>query len=126
MKGLWVGLILVATSFLAIADQNELKMLALEALKSPSGSAKGEITGHYAKVIQAKIQRADARVFAEITTVKVFKQQECKRLNVRIYTPGTLLPTTDGSSRMLDMSAQMNMCPNGRPPETEESAPKAQ
>lgn len=124
MKRLWVGLLLVVTTLSASADQNELKLLALQALKSPSGSAKSEILGPYAEVIRAKTQRPDARVFAEVTTVATFKQQECKRINVRIFTPGTLLPTSDGSSRMLDMNAQMNMCPNGRPPDTEEFASK--
>jgi hypothetical protein len=122
VKRLWVGLLVAVAPFSVSADQNELKLLTLQALKSPSGSAKSEILGPYAEVIRAKIQRADARVFAEVTTVTTFKQQGCKRLNVRIFTPGTLLPTSDGSSRILDIKAQMNMCLNGRPPDTEEFA----
>lgn len=124
MKRLWVGILVAAAAFSVSADQNELKLLALQALKAPSGSAKSEILGPYAEVIRAKIQRPDAKVYAEVTTVMTFKQQECKRLNVRIFTPGTLLPTSDGSSRILDMNAQMNMCLNGRPPDTEEFASK--
>ena len=122
MKRFWVGLMVAVATCSASADQNELKDLALQALKSPSGSARAEIIGPYSEFIRAKIQRPDAKVFAEVKTVATFKQQECKRLHLRITTPGTLLLTSDGSSRMLDMSAQMNMCPNGRPPETEDIA----
>lgn len=125
MKLFVVGFISLVAVFPALADQNELQGLALQALKSPSGAAQGEINGPYADAIRAKIQRQDAKIFAEITTIKALKQADCKRLNVRIYTPGTLLPTTDGSNRMLDVSAQMNMCPNGRPPEVDETAPKS-
>lgn len=125
MKRFLIGLFSLVAAFPALADQNELQKLALQALNSPSGAAKGEINGPYADAIRAKIQRDDAKIFAEITTIKALKQADCKRLNIRIYTPGTLLPTTDGGNRMLDVSAQMNMCQNGRPPEVEEPASKS-
>ena len=53
------------------------------------------------------------------TLILVQPQEGCKRFNIRFTTPGTLLPMTDGSSRMLDMSMKLNMCRNGFPPGTD-------
>jgi len=78
-----------------------------------------DVTGKTAEMIRQQINRPNARVVAEVSTIEQLKQDGCKRFNIRFTTPGTLLPMSDGSTQMLDMSMKLNMCRNGFPPGTE-------
>lgn len=103
----------------------DYKVLLLEAVNSPKGTSQAELSGPVADKIRADIQRPQAVVLAEVSTVEKLPQEGCKRLMVRFTTPGTLIPTSDGKSRMLDMNMKLNMCPNGLPPgATSESSPQ--
>jgi len=100
----------------AIADTN-FRALMMEAMRSPSGKSTAVVAGPAADNIRAQIGRPDARIMAEVSIVEKLPQEGCKRLLLRFTTPGTLLPTNDGKSQMLDMGVKLNMCPNGLPPQ---------
>ena len=95
----------------------DFRALLLEAMDAKDGKASADISGPVADKIRGTINRPNARIHADIITVQQLRQEGCKRFEIRFTTPGTLLPTTDGKSRMLDMSMQMNMCRNGMPPD---------
>lgn len=97
-------------------DGTDYRDLMLRAMDAKDGKAVSDVTGRTAEMIRQQINRPNARVVAEVTTVEQLKQEGCKRFNIRFTTPGTLLPMTDGSSRNLDMSMRLNMCRNGFPP----------
>ena len=79
-----------------------------------------EINGPMADMIRGQINRPGAKIVADVITVGDLPQAGCKRFAVRFTTPGTLLPTKDGQSRMLDVAIKLNMCENGMPPGAEE------
>lgn len=93
--------------------------LLLKAMDTKDGKVTADVTGKTAEMIRQQINRPNARVVAEVTTIERLPQDGCKRFNIRFTTPGTLLPMTDGSSQMLDMSMKLNMCRNGFPPGTD-------
>ena len=110
-------------SFIAMAmlsafanAESSHRELILKAMKSPSGTASMEISGPMADMIRGQINRPEARIVADVSTVGPLPQEGCKRFLVRFTTPGTLLPTKDGQSRMLDVAMKLNMCENGMPP----------
>lgn len=93
--------------------------LLLKAMDAKDGRVVVDVTGKTAEMIRQQINRPNARVVAEVSTIEQLKQEGCKRFNIRFTTPGTLLPMSDGSTQMLDMSMKLNMCRNGFPPGTE-------
>ena len=78
--------------------------LLLKAIDTKDGKVTVDVSGRTAEMIRQQINRPNARVVAEVTTIERLPQEGCKRFNIRFTTPGTLLPMTDGSSQMLDMS----------------------
>lgn len=103
----------------AYAESSHRELL-LRAMKSPTGTASMEIEGPMADMIRGQINRPGAKIVADVITVGDLPQAGCKRFAVRFTTPGTLLPTKDGQSRMLDVAIKLNMCENGMPPGAEE------
>lgn len=93
--------------------------ILLKAMDANDGRVVVDVTGKIAEMIRQQINRPNARVVAEVSTIEQLKQDGCKRFNIRFTTPGTLLPMSDGSTQMLDMSMKLNMCRNGLPPGTE-------
>lgn len=115
-KGIVSLLAFVPAMAFAVGDGTDYRDLLMKAMNAKDGKVSVEVTGNTAEVIRQQINRPNARVVAEVTTVAKLKQEGCKRFNIRYTTPGTLLPMTDGSTRMLDMSVKLNMCQNGMPP----------
>ena len=115
-------LIIIAMTILPVFAHAESshRELLLRAMKSPSGTASMEINGPMADMIRGQINRPGAKIVADVITVGDLPQAGCKRFAVRFTTPGTLLPTKDGQSRMLDVAIKLNMCENGMPPGAEE------
>lgn len=118
MKPLLYALLVLSSPVMAVTvgDGTDYRDLLMKAMNAKDGKVVVDVTGKTAEVIRQQINRPSARVVAEVTTVARLKQEGCKRFNIRFTTPGTLLPMTDGSSRMLDVSVKLNMCQNGLPP----------
>lgn len=110
--------LLLAAPIFAYAD-TDYRDLLMKAMYAKDGKASAELSGKVAEMIRAQINRPNAKVVADVTTIAELKQEGCKRFQVRFTTPGTLLPMTDGQSRMLDMNMKLNMCQNGFPPGVE-------
>ena len=108
--------LLLAGSAYAQSEGTDFKSLMMEALSSPSGSSKADVYGPVADQIRSQINRPDARVVAYVTTVKALPQSGCKRLKLKMDTPGTLFMAKDGVSAPLEFGVEMNLCPNGQPP----------
>ena len=110
----------------------DYRSLVLQAMKSKSGSSKSEVIGPVADQIRAQINKPNARVQAEVTTLAALQESGCKRMQIKITTPGTLVPTADGKSAPFEFKMALNMCENGMPPGIEdeqqlnEEAAKAQ
>ncbi|MCZ2157574.1 MAG: hypothetical protein LC114_27380 [Bryobacterales bacterium] len=75
------------------AEYASVGQLMLQALDAPGGTAHGVIVGPVAKKFRDTTGSV-APVMAEVTTLKSFRQEGCKRLNVRLKQAN--VPTTDG------------------------------
>lgn len=79
-----------------------------------SGSAEGEVTGQVAQFWR-ETTKSSAPIFAKITTVKHFKRDDCRRLNVETWQDR--VPTKEGGLVLFKQSFQLNLCSDGTPPE---------
>lgn len=102
---------------IAIAE-TQIKQLMIQALESPSGTSSSDINDELAEVFRRGIQVPGARIHAEATVVGRLANDGCGRVKVRFSTPGTVLPMSDGTSKPLDISMEMNICKDGQPPPT--------
>ena len=105
---------------IAARTGTDYRDLLLKAMDAKDGRIVVDVTGKTAEMIRQQINRPNARVVAEVSTIEQLKQEGCKRFNIRFTTPGTLLPMSDGSTQILDMSMKLNMCRNGFPPGAED------
>lgn len=63
------------------AEYTNTKPLLLQAIDAPDGRAQGEIVGPIADKFR-ETTKSSAPVMAEVTTLKSFKQEGCKRLSL--------------------------------------------
>lgn len=102
--------------YVAIAQASEytsLKPLMLQAIDAPDGKARGVIVGPIADKFQSTTG-STAPVMAEVTTLESFKQEGCKRLNVRLTQAN--VPTKDGKRIPFAIDYGINLCRDGSPP----------
>lgn len=116
MKHVLLAAIFASLPVVANALDTNFRSLIMEAMQSKTGSTTAELTGPLADIIRGRINRPNAKILAEVTTLEKLPQEGCKRFQIRFTTPGTLLPTEDGRQQMLDLNMKLNMCPNGMPP----------
>lgn len=118
-------LVLLSIASVAVNAQafsgTDFKALLLEAINAPTGISKAEVTGPLADKIRGQIGQPTATVMAAVSVIEKLPQEGCKRLLIQITTPGTLLATSDGKSRPLEMMMKLNMCPNGLPPTNQQA-----
>jgi len=114
-----VALLLAGMASLTFAQQpigTDFKKLFLHALNSPSGTSRTDVTGPIAESIRLQTNSPNARVVAEVNTVKDLPQKGCKRLRIVLTTPGMLYEMREGPKAPLKVGALINMCPDGQPP----------
>ena len=105
---------IMAMSACAFASEyTSVKQLMVRAIDAPDGKASGFVLGQIADKFQ-RSTGSSARVKADVTTIKSFQQEGCKRLNVRITQRG--VPTSDGKSVDFGIDYGLNMCRDGSPP----------
>lgn len=97
----------------AAATYDNVKTLMFEAIDAPDGRAQGEIVGPIADKFR-ETTKSSAPVMAEVTTIKSFKQEGCKRLNVRLMQAN--VPTKDGKTTDFAIDYGINLCRDGSPP----------
>jgi len=108
----FIFLLLCSGSSLA-AEYQSIKPLLIQAIDAPGGKASGVLVGPVAEKFMATTG-SSAPVKADVTTIKGFKQEGCKRLNVRLSQAN--VQAKDG--RMVDFGIDygINLCRDGNPP----------
>lgn len=88
--------------------------LMIEAIDAPDGRASGVLVGDMADAIgQGFGTTAPLRI--DVTTLKRYRQESCRRLNVAFSQDGVRMPgETIGSARRIDFG--IDYCRNGQPP----------
>lgn len=111
---------LVALSLLALApsvavatEYSNVKPVMLEAIDAPGGVANGVLVGPIADKFSATTGSASP-VVVEVTTLKSFKQEGCKRLNVRLKQAN--VPTKEGELTEFSVNYGLNLCRDGSAP----------
>ena len=98
--------------FSGSANAEDLNRLMRSA--AANGSAEGEVTGQVAQFWR-ETTKSNAPIFAKITTVKHFKRDDCRRLNVETWQDR--VPTKQGELVLFKQSFQLNLCSDGTPPD---------
>ena len=94
-------------------DYTSVKQLMVRAIDAPDGKARGFILGSIADKFK-KTTGSSGRVSAEVSTIKSFNRDGCKRLNVRLTQSD--VPTSDGQTADFVIDYGLNMCRDGSPP----------
>lgn len=102
----------VALMCATVAHADDLNRMMRSA--AANGSAEGEVTGQVAQFWR-ETTKSNAPIFAKITTVKHFKRDDCRRLNVETWQDR--VPTKQGELVLFKQSFQLNLCSDGTPPE---------
>jgi hypothetical protein len=89
------------------------KAAMLQAIDAPDGQAQGEIVGPIADKFR-ETTKSSAPVMAEVTTIKSFKQEGCKRLNLRFKQANVM--TKEGKPTEFVVDYGINLCRDGSPP----------
>jgi hypothetical protein len=95
------------------AEYTSAKPLLLQAIDAPDGRAQGEIVGPIADKFR-EATKSSVPVMAEVTTIKSFKQEGCKRLNVRLTQAN--VPAKHGKLGEFGIDYGINLCRDGSPP----------
>jgi len=107
------GLVVLMAQPASATEYSDVKPLLLQAIDASDGRAKGEIVGKIADKI-SQTTKSTSPVMAEITTIKSFRQEGCKRLNVRLKQANVM--TKEGKPVEFTLDYGLNMCRNGQPP----------
>ena len=94
--------------------------LMIEAIDAPDGRASGVLIGEMADAIgQGFSTTAPLRI--DVTTLKRYQQEGCRRLNVAFSQDGVRLPgEATGNAHRIDFG--IDYCRNGRPPSSRTEA----
>jgi len=95
------------------ADYTNIKPLLLQAIDAPDGKVTGVLVGPVSYKFRYSTGSSEP-VLAEVTSIKRFKQEGCKRRNVRLSQAD--VPTKDGKRTVLVMDYGINLCRDGSPP----------
>lgn len=89
------------------------KEAMIEAIDAKDGKASGVLKGEIADRF-AETTRSSSPVIIEVSTIKSFKQEGCKRLNMRLKQAN--VPTKDGKTAEFAIDYGINLCRDGSPP----------
>lgn len=107
--------LLVMQSSVAVAASEywSPKAAMIEAIDAPGGRVAGILRGQIADQF-ATTTKSSSPVEIEVTTLKTFKQDGCRRLNVVLKQAN--VPTTDGKTTDFAIAYGINLCRDGSPP----------
>ena len=92
---------------------SDLRPLLVAAIDAADGRSAGTLAGPLAEVLRSRGISA-APLLVEVTTLVVYRQPGCKRLNVRFQQRDVKIGNTPPSDR--ELAFQLNYCRDGRPP----------
>jgi hypothetical protein len=95
------------------AEYTRAKPLLLQAIDAPDGRVEGELVGPIADKFR-ETTKSTAPLMAEVTTIKSFKQEGCKRLNLRLKQANVM--TKEGKPVEFAVDYGINLCRDGSPP----------
>ena len=104
---------MVLSAGASAAEHSSIKQLLLAAIDASDGRASGYILGRIDEKFKGTTG-SSAPILAEVSTIKSFKQEGCKRLNVRLTQSG--VATSEGRATDFGMDYGLNLCRNGSPP----------
>jgi hypothetical protein len=107
-----IAFITMSTQAFAL-EYTSVKQLMVRAIDAPDGKARGFILGSIADKFK-KTTGSSGRVSAEVSTIKSFSREGCKRLNVRLTQSD--VPTAEGQTADFVVDYGLNMCRDGSPP----------
>lgn len=104
---------IASSGVMAATEYWSPKTAMLEAIDAPGGRASGILRGPVADQF-ASGTKSTSPVEIEVTTLNSFKQEGCKRLNVRLKQAN--VPTKDGRMTEFGVDYGINLCRDGSPP----------
>jgi len=114
-KRVLVSVMAVALTATAVAAEYENpSRLLFEAIDAPDGTARGVLVGPIAEKFR-ETTGSNAPVVAEVTTIKRFQQEGCRRLALRLTQND--VPTKDGKRVPFTIEYGLNLCRDGNPPD---------
>jgi hypothetical protein len=93
----------------------DLRHLLIEALDAADGTSRGVLAGPPSEVLRRRGLSSEP-LEVEVTTLKVYRQPGCKRLNVRFAQRA--VKAGDAPPRDRAMAFQLNYCRDGQPPQS--------
>lgn len=106
-------IVMVLSVSASAAEYSSIKQLLLAAIDASDGRTSGFILGQIAEQFK-RTTGSSAPILAVVSTIKSFKQDGCKRLNVRLTQGG--VATSEGRTADFGMDYGLNLCRNGSPP----------
>ena len=91
----------------------DLRPLLVQAIDAPEGTATGLLAGPLAQVLRSRAISTDP-LYVDVTTLKVYRDPGCKRLNVQFRQRNVKLGNEPPADR--ELAFQLNYCRDGRPP----------
>jgi len=95
------------------AQYDSPKALLMQAIDAPDGKASGEIVGPVAERFR-QATGSSAPVLAEVSTIKSFQQEGCKRLQLRLRQGD--VTDKEGRRGEIAFTYDFNLCRDGTPP----------
>jgi hypothetical protein len=95
---------------------DDVRVLLISAIDSPSGQAQGVLTGQMAKLITDRF-RAAGPILIDVTTERRYSQPGCSRLKLTFSQDGVNLPGAAGPERKT-VDIGLNYCRDGQPPKS--------
>jgi len=110
--GAWLAPISATAGERVVED---LRPLLVEAIDAADGASRGVLGGPPSEVLRRR-GVSSAPLEVEVTTLKVYREPGCRRLNVRFAQRA--VKTGDRPPQDRAMAFQLNYCRDGQPPRT--------
>ena len=95
---------------------DDVRVLLISAIDSPTGQAQGVLTGQMANLITDRF-RAAGPILIDVTTERRYRQPGCSRLKLTFSQDGVNLPGASGPERKT-VDIGLNYCRDGTPPKS--------
>lgn len=116
-----IMLLATALLFVATAASAQVTMSTNDAidLARKKGRVKVLLAEESAEPLREQIHRPNAKIYLEAWVEKDLAEKGCKRFGLRFTSPGSKLELTGGGTQDLDLTMGMNLCANGKPPQSD-------
>lgn len=95
---------------------DDVRVLLISAIDSPTGQAQGVLTGQMASLITDRFKAAGP-ILIDVTTERRYRQPGCSRLKLTFSQDGVNLPGASGPERKT-VDIGLNYCRDGTPPKS--------